>query len=126
MPADGDASTVVSMSILPRKANYFKNVSENKEVAKLVSMLSTVINSQKKEVMTALEVFRHYQIIWKGNREQTIAEFLKTDPKLSEFEAQILHYKELEKRISLEPESYNVGAIAIVTGKTMYNRMRHK
>ena len=28
--------------------NYFKNVSENKEVAKLVSLLSTSINSTKK------------------------------------------------------------------------------
>lgn len=87
------------------------------QVAKLVSMLTTVINSQKKEVLTALDVFSHYQIIWKGDREQTIQEFLKCDPKLSEFEAQILHYKELEKSIVQEPDSYSVGAIALVTGK---------
>jgi dynein heavy chain len=117
MQADSDAGTVVSMAFFPQKANYFKNVSENKEVAKLVSMLSTVVNSQKKEVMTALEIFSNYQIIWKGDREQTIKDFLKNDPKLSEFEAQILHYKELERRILLEPESYSIGAIAIVTGK---------
>ncbi|XP_077866685.1 dynein axonemal heavy chain 5-like [Saccoglossus kowalevskii] len=30
------------------KNNYYKNVSENKEIAKLVSLLSTAINSQKK------------------------------------------------------------------------------
>ena len=28
--------------------NYFKNVSENKEIAKLVSLLSTCVNSTKK------------------------------------------------------------------------------
>lgn len=121
MPADSDTGTVVSMSVFPQKANYFKNVSENKEVAKLVSMLSTVVNSQKKEVMTALEIFSHYQIIWKGDREQTIKEFLKNDPKLSEFETQILHYKELERRILLEPELYSIGAIAIVTGNELFS-----
>jgi len=114
-----DASTVVSMSFVSHKPNYFKNVSENKEVAKLVSMLTTVINSQKKEILTALDVFNHYQIIWKGDREQTIQEFLKSDPKLSEFETQILHYKDLEKSILQEPESYIVGAIALVTGTYM-------
>ena len=34
--------------IVPQLKNYFKNVSENKEISKLVSLLSTSINSTKK------------------------------------------------------------------------------
>ena len=34
--------------IVPQPKNYFKNVSENKEISKLVSLLSTSINSTKK------------------------------------------------------------------------------
>lgn len=116
MPADSDAGTVVSMAIFPQRANYFKNVAENKEIAKLVSFLSTAINSQKKDVTTSLELFNKYESIWKEDREAEIAKFLETDPKLSEFEAQILRYKALEETIMQEPESYKAGAIALFTG----------
>lgn len=116
MPADSDAGTVVSMAIFPQRANYFKNVAENKEIAKLVSFLSTAINSQKKDVTTALQFFTKYEPIWKEDREEEIAKFLETDPKLSEFEAQILRYKALEETIMREPESYKAGAIALFTG----------
>lgn len=116
MPADSDAGTVVSMAIFPQKANYFKNVAENKEIAKLVSFLSTAINSQKKDVTTALQFFKKYEPIWKEDREEEIAKFLETDPKLSEFEAQILKYKALEETIMREPELYKAGAIALFTG----------
>lgn len=116
MPADSDAGTVVSMAIFPQRANYFKNVAENKEIAKLVSFLSTAINSQKKDVTTSLEFFNKYEPIWKEDREAEIAKFLETDPKLSEFEAQILRYNALEETIMREPESYKAGAIALFTG----------
>ena len=112
---DSDQGTVVSAAP-PAKPNYFKNVSENKEVAKLTSLLSTVINSQKKEVTTALGDFNRFDPIWKESREDALSKFLESDPKLSEFEAQILHYKDLEQRIMEEPESTSVGAIALFTG----------
>ncbi|XP_022805941.1 dynein heavy chain 5, axonemal-like [Stylophora pistillata] len=115
MPTDSDAGTVVSMAIFPQKANYFKNVAENKEIAKLVSFLSTAINSQKKDVTTALDFFSKYESIWKEEREEDIAKFLETDPKLSEFEAQILRYKALEDTIMREPESYKAGAVSLFT-----------
>lgn len=120
MPADSDAGTVVSMAIFPQRANYFKNVAENKEIAKLVSFLSTAINSQKKDVTTSLEFFNKYEPIWKEDRETEIAKFLETAPKLSEFEAQILKYKALEETIVQEPESYKAGAIALFTGIVYY------
>jgi dynein heavy chain len=40
--------TQMSMVTKDQKNNYFKNVSENKEVSKLASLLSTSINSTKK------------------------------------------------------------------------------
>ena len=115
--ADSDAGTVVSMTILPQKLNYFRNVAENKEIAKMVSFLSTAINSQKKEITTSLQVFDRYQPIWKEDREEALKEFLESEPNLSEFETQILRYKELQGTIVKEPESYKAGAIALHTGE---------
>ncbi|XP_064640332.1 dynein axonemal heavy chain 5-like isoform X2 [Lineus longissimus] len=107
--------TQASMVTKDQKNNYFKNVSENKEVSKLASLLSTSINSTKKEVTTALDNFAHYSILWEKDREADLVEFMKQDPKLSEYEAMIRHYEEMETEIMAEPEWYDVGAIALYT-----------
>ena len=95
--------------------NYFKSVSENKEVSRLVSLLSTSINSNKKEVTTALDKFDHYKEIWETEREEELEKFMKQDPHLSEFELMIHHIEELERKVNAEPEHYNVGPIALYT-----------
>lgn len=43
---DGDRGS--NFQVINQPKNYFKSVSENKEIAKLVSLLSTSINSTKK------------------------------------------------------------------------------
>ena len=54
--------------------------------------------------------------IWEKDREADLEEFMKEDPKLSEFEAQIKHYEDLEVEIMGLPEFYDVGPIALYTG----------
>ncbi|KAL5021557.1 hypothetical protein ScPMuIL_000712 [Solemya velum] len=108
-------TTVHGIALQPR--NYFKSVSENKEVSKLASLLSTSINSTKKEVTTALDKFSHYRKIWESDRDEEMKVFLDDDPKLPEFEAQVKHYEQLEVEINSEPEYYNVGPVALYTEK---------
>jgi dynein heavy chain len=107
----------VSFQVQPQPKNFFQRVQENKEINKLVSLLSTAINSTKKDVLNALDRFSHYHVIWEKDRDEELEEFMKQDPRLSEFEAEILHYEELEAQIMAEAEYYNVGPIALFTGK---------
>ncbi|XP_029359358.1 dynein heavy chain 5, axonemal isoform X2 [Echeneis naucrates] len=95
--------------------NYYKSVSENKEIVKLVSVLSTSISSTKKEVMTALDRFSCYHHIWRKDRQDTMQNFTQGSPLLSEFESQILFYRDLELKINSEPEFITVGALALFT-----------
>jgi dynein heavy chain len=69
------------------------------------------------EVITALGNFSHYSILWEKDRDEDLAQFLKQDPKLSEYEGMIRHYEEMESEIKAEPEWYDVGAIALYTGE---------
>uniref|UniRef100_A0A8C2YDG1 Dynein axonemal heavy chain 5 n=1 Tax=Coturnix japonica TaxID=93934 RepID=A0A8C2YDG1_COTJA len=108
-------TTSLSLSESVQSKNYFKSVSNNKEIIKLVSLLSTVINSTKKEVLTALESFGHYHHIWQRDKEETIKKFMMGNPLLSELESQILLVKDLEMKVSSEPEYICVGAIALYT-----------
>uniref|UniRef100_W5KJG3 Dynein axonemal heavy chain 5 n=1 Tax=Astyanax mexicanus TaxID=7994 RepID=W5KJG3_ASTMX len=107
--------SVSAHQVLPFQAkNYYKSVSENKEIVKLVSVLSTSINSSKK-MKNALERFSRYHHIWRKDRESTIQEFSQGNPLLAEFESQILYYKDLELEINAEPEFITVGALALYT-----------
>ncbi|XP_074682115.1 dynein axonemal heavy chain 5 isoform X1 [Strix aluco] len=95
--------------------NYFKSVSENKEIIKLVSLLSTAINSTKREVLTALESFSCYHHIWQRDKEEIIDKLMMRNPLLSDFEFEILHFQDLELKINSEPEYICVGAVALYT-----------
>ncbi|KAH0618009.1 hypothetical protein JD844_016916 [Phrynosoma platyrhinos] len=95
--------------------NYYKIVSENKEIIKLMSVLSTAITSTKREVLAALERFKCYHHIWQQDKEETIEDFVKSSPLLSEFESQILYYRDLDLEINSEPEYICVGTIALYT-----------
>lgn len=100
-----------------QKKSYFKSVAENKEVAKLISIMQTIVNSQKKAVTTALERFSQYEHVWKDDKDKRMKEFIDANPNLGEFEAQILLLKATEELVQQELEKYNVGAIALFTGK---------
>ncbi|XP_063344566.1 dynein axonemal heavy chain 5 isoform X2 [Pelmatolapia mariae] len=116
--ADGstsDMSASVIQAIPFQARNYYKSVSENKEIAKLISVLSTSITSSKKEVVTALHHFSRYHHIWRKDREETMRKFIEGSPLLSEFESQILFYRDLELEVNSEPEYIAVGALALFT-----------
>ena len=101
--------------------NFYHLVADNREVAKLVSLLSTSINSTKRLINTALGQFNKYQDLWILEREVKIKEFLEANPHQSEFEQNIIYYVGLEDTIKEEPEILTAGAIALVTG--MFNLM---
>ena len=66
---------------------------------------------------TALEQFSKYSEIWTKDRDAELDEFMKLSPRLSEFESQILYYIEREKDIMAEDTHYDVGPIALFTGR---------
>ncbi|KAM8735049.1 dynein axonemal heavy chain 5 [Acanthopagrus schlegelii] len=110
-----DISASVIQAIPFQARNYYKSVSENKEIVKLVSVLSTSISSTKKEVMTSLDRFSRYHHIWRKDREDAMRKFIQGSPLLSEFESQIIFYRDLELEINSEPEYITVGALALFT-----------
>ncbi|XP_061445335.1 dynein axonemal heavy chain 5 isoform X5 [Rhineura floridana] len=113
-----DSASDTASLILPspvQNKNYYKSISENKEIIKLMSVLSTAINSTKREVLAALERFKCYHHIWQREKEETIENFIKGSSLLSEFESQILYYRDLELEINSEPEYICVGTVALFT-----------
>ena len=73
-------------------------------------------------MQTALSQFHHYDAIWRVEREEELQTFMKQEPRLGEFEAQIVHYEQLERQIAAEKEYYNVGPVALYTGESQSRR----
>ena len=96
---------------------YFRSVSENKDIIKLVSLLSTCISSTKRDIAGTVERFKEYHFIWQKDREQDLKEFLSQDPRASEFETKIRSFQNVINEINSYPEYLAVGAIAIMTEK---------
>ena len=95
---------------------FFKVISEHKEIAKLISMLSSTVTSAKGLVTQALDMFKKYEHLWVLDRDDHMTTFLESKPGLSEFESEIHKYMELEDTISEEDDMLRVGALALVTG----------
>uniref|UniRef100_A0A3B5MKK6 Uncharacterized protein n=1 Tax=Xiphophorus couchianus TaxID=32473 RepID=A0A3B5MKK6_9TELE len=110
-----EISASVIQAIPFQTRNYYKSVSENKEIVKLVSVLSSSITSTKKEVEAALDRFASYHHIWRKDREDTLQKFIQGSPFLSDFESQIIFYQDLELKINSEPEYITIGALALFT-----------
>lgn len=115
--ADRPVSPANSVSNQKPQKNYFKSVSENKDISKLVSQLFTCLSSTKKDVLTALDHFKEYQFIWQKDRDDELKEFVKGRPKVGEYEARIREFEQLINVVNSYPEYIPVGAIALVTEK---------
>lgn len=115
------ASTVLAAALDSPKATpntFFKLISEHKDIAKLVSVLSSTISSAKGLVNQSLDRFKEYEHLWSLDRDEHMKAFLEGSPGLSEFESEIKKYMELEETIAEElEEELIVGALALMTGE---------
>ena len=93
--------------------NYYRTVYENKEVAKLVSLLSSAINSTKTLVTQGIDHFSKYKNLWAIDRDEHMQEYLEGSPGVNEFQSEMQHYAYLEEVILTEPDTIPAGAIAL-------------
>ena len=97
--------------------NFFRSVSQHKEIAKLISNLSTTFTAAKILIEQALEHFKPYQHLWMEEKEESMAKFLESKPMLSDFEARIRDYEKMESVVKEEVDELPVGTIVLVAGE---------
>ena len=113
----GQLSAGSEKSLTQQKSRtFFKAVSEHKEVVKLVSLMTATFSSAKALVIQSLEHFKHYEELWTVDRDNFIAEFMKDEPSLSDFEAKMKEYTAMDDVIAEEDDLMDCGAMALLTG----------
>lgn len=95
--------------------NYGQAVADNKDIAKLVSTLSSAINFTKKDITELLDGLGKYNSLWKEDREAKTKGFLETKPDISAFEAAVREYEDIEIQINELPATSRVGSVELET-----------
>ena len=93
--------------------SFYKCVSESKEVTKAFSILTTTFSNQKIELAALKATWEKYSELWLNDRQETIEEFMKKKPKLSDFENILYHYKLIKAQLDGEKEEVKIGKILV-------------
>ncbi|KAJ1555489.1 Dynein heavy chain 8, axonemal, partial [Nowakowskiella sp. JEL0078] len=88
-------------------------VANNKDVMKVVLMLSSTVNATKKEVETHRDQFSKYDFLWKDDKQETIQNFLICNPTILDFENEINKYELIVREITEIPNSTQIGMLLI-------------
>ena len=93
--------------------SFYKCVSESKEVTKAFSILTTTFSNQKIELASFKATWDKYSELWTKDRQETIEEFMKMKPKLSDFENTLYHYKLIRSQLDGEKEEVKIGRVLV-------------
>ena len=98
-----------------QQSNFYKTVSESKEVTKGYSMLSSCLSGLKLELGHFQSIWEKYSEIWTVDREEFIADMSKSKPKLKHYEEELHKYKMTKSQLSTEKNDFRFGTILIST-----------
>ncbi|KAG5322537.1 DYH5 protein, partial [Pseudoatta argentina] len=100
-----------------QERNFYTMVMDNKEIIKLLGMLSTCTMELRQDLTEFLDRWKPYKFLWKN--ERSIRELLQIS--LSEFETTLRKHSELEDRLATEPDMIIFStSIAVSTEKLKY------
>nr|XP_043900355.1 dynein axonemal heavy chain 8 isoform X2 [Solea senegalensis] len=92
-----------------------KQVSEHRDINKLVIQLSSIMSSLRVQASETLSGLPDFSTLWNQEPEQKVQDFLQSEPSVTEFSFQIYFYSKLEGQISELPASYTVGPLLFDT-----------
>ncbi|KAJ3091620.1 Dynein heavy chain 5, axonemal [Quaeritorhiza haematococci] len=111
----GDGASAGAGPVTGRYPEDTTQVSNNKDVLKVIMMLSSTVNSIKKDVEAFREQFVKFDFLWKDDKQETIQKFLQSNPTIGDFEVEINRYESVATEISEIPPNNQIGLLLIST-----------
>ena len=95
--------------------SFYKVVSESKEVTKAFSNTASALSSQKLELAEFKNTWSRYSEIWLNDRDESIESFIKSKPRLVDFENELQKYRMIKSQLKTENNQFLTGRILIST-----------
>ena len=104
-----------------RAHDVFDELARDKEIVKMVLLLTGSVEGAKRQVFEYLETFSRYDWLWKDNKEAEYAAFMREGPSLEDFEAELKKYVDIEREIQKIAPVHNIGALSLETAPLKYS-----
>jgi dynein heavy chain len=95
--------------------SFFEEIAKNKEIVKVVLLLTGGIHGLKKQVIEYLNHFKKYDYLWRQDKEEEYAKFTAMNPSLDDFEVALSRFVNLEKEMEETTPTYNIGSLSLNT-----------
>eukprot|EP00658_Telonema_sp_P-2_P083320 TRINITY_DN8993_c0_g2_i1.p1 TRINITY_DN8993_c0_g2~~TRINITY_DN8993_c0_g2_i1.p1 ORF type:complete len:4024 (-),score=1669.66 TRINITY_DN8993_c0_g2_i1:145-12216(-) len=95
--------------------SFFDEIAKNKEIVKVVLLLTGGIHGLKKQVMEYLNHFRKYEALWKDDKELAYKRFQEKKPDLAMFETELRKFVLIEKEVDGITPTFNIGSLSLET-----------
>eukprot|EP00854_Cymbomonas_tetramitiformis_P001067 gene1068-1616_t len=99
----------------PKKHTFYDMITKDKEIVKVVLLLTGSIEGTKSQVMDYIGNFNKYSFLWKQDMQKEYENFMATEPSLEMFEAELKKYMAIEHEIAQIPPVHNIGALSLET-----------
>eukprot|EP00854_Cymbomonas_tetramitiformis_P002070 gene2070-2767_t len=106
-----------------KKRTFHEVIAKDKEVMKVLLLLTGSIKGLKNQVWTYIDGFNKYSVLWKKDLQKEYQTFMETGPTLEMFEAELKKYMAFEMEIAQISPVHNIGALSLET-QPMKNSLR--
>lgn len=99
------------------KESFYKIIAQDKEIVKVILLLTGSIQGTKNKVTEFLQYFSLYQWLWNDSIQDSLKDFSKKNPHLQEYEEKLKKFSLLEDEIDSIERTREIGAMALKTGQ---------
>lgn len=94
---------------------FFERITKDIEIVRVALLLTGCVQGIRNTVHEYLVSFSAYDWVWKKDKAEAYAEFIKGDPSLDDYEAQLKMFIKVDLAIDEIPTVHNIGALSLNT-----------
>lgn len=94
---------------------FYDWIAKDKEIVKVILLLTGSIQGTKNKVSEFLEHFQKYMWLWRERAEDSLKKFKATDPQLEDYENKLSEFDEKIAEITKIDDSHQIGALSLKT-----------
>eukprot|EP00931_Biecheleriopsis_adriatica_P081368 TRINITY_DN5469_c0_g1_i1.p1 TRINITY_DN5469_c0_g1~~TRINITY_DN5469_c0_g1_i1.p1 ORF type:complete len:4656 (-),score=1282.68 TRINITY_DN5469_c0_g1_i1:88-14055(-) len=99
------------------QGTFYDRIAQDREILKVVLLLTGSVQSAKNQCNEYLTEFEEYEWAWKDDMDQRYKEFQESEPSLDEFEAKVLSFVAVQKRVEQHVTGqHQIAALMLKTG----------
>lgn len=98
-----------------KKASFYEMIAQDKEIVKVILLLTGSIQGTKNKVNDFLASFNKFEWLWKENISDKLMKFGKKNPTLQDYEDELKKFSHIEEEIDKIEHAHKIGAMELKT-----------